>query len=143
MQVLNRFLQGRMGWTGWAVWLASSRAAVQTTGARAPDTMSDLFIPLISQLGLGAVMGFVVGFVVKKVSKMAAIIAGLAFVLVQVLGFYGLLTIDWEPIKEWWDQATRPDQLQGQWVGVRSLLFSNALALGGAAPGFILGLKWG
>lgn len=103
----------------------------------------EAYIPLISQLGIGAVMGFCVGFMVKKVSKIAAIVVGLAFVLIQVLAFYGIITIDWAPIKDWWDQATTPDRIQGQWAVVRSLLFSNVPALGGAVPGFILGLKRG
>jgi uncharacterized membrane protein (Fun14 family) len=116
-------------------------ATAQTpTGA---DTVSTLFIPLVAQLGLGAVVGFVVGFTVKKVSKLAALLVGSLFILLQVLAYYGIVTIDWGPIHHWWTQFVEPKALQGRWETVRTMLFANIPASGGAIPGFIMGLKMG
>ena len=142
-EFIKRFIRLRLGWMSGAVALASSHAAAQTPGPGETDAVTEVMIPLLSQLGLGAVIGFCVGFMVKKVSKIAALVVGLAFVMLQVLAYYGVITIDWAPIKGWWDQATDPDTLQGQWASVRSILFANVPALGGAVPGFVMGLKAG
>lgn len=115
----------------------------QAAGPESSDFVSDKVIPLITQLGFGGVIGFCTGFMVKKVSKLAAVIVGLVFVLLQVLSYYGIISIEWGPVKEWWDKETSPDQLQGAWTSVRNLLFSNVPALAGAVPGFFLGLKVG
>jgi uncharacterized membrane protein (Fun14 family) len=107
------------------------------------DTVSTIFIPLIAQIGMGAVLGFAVGFTVKKVSKLAALILGSLFIMLQVLAYYGIVIIDWGPIHHWWNQFVEPKALQGRWSTIRTILFANIPASGGAIPGFIMGLKMG
>ena len=136
----------RWRWLPYIMPFVSSRVVAQTTAPSGPggsDAAGDLLVPLISQLGFGAVIGFCVGFLLKKVGKVAAIIVGLAFVLLQVLAHYDIIVIQWEPIKGWWDRSTTPTQLQGHWATLRTILFANVPALGGAIPGFILGFKMG
>ena len=99
--------------------------------------------PLVTQIALGAAIGFCVGFLAKKVGKMVAILVGLAFVLVQLLAYAEVLTIDWAPIATWWDRVRRPENLERQWSAVQGVLFGNLPALAGAVPGFLLGLKKG
>ncbi|MFQ5794416.1 MAG: FUN14 domain-containing protein [Candidatus Bipolaricaulia bacterium] len=108
-----------------------------------PDAVSSTVIPLVSQLGFGGVVGLVVGFTLKKVGKLIAIAFGLFFILLQVLAYYGLITIDWNPIADWWARFTDPETLQSRWEALRAILFSNLPAFGGAIPGFVLGLKVG
>ncbi len=105
--------------------------------------MDTSLIPLLSQMGFGGVVGFVVGFTLKKVSKLAAILLGLVFILLQVLAYYGIVTIQWEPIAAWWVRFAEPEILQGHWAVVRAILFANLPAFGSAIPGFLLGLKIG
>lgn len=127
-----------MAWSMTSLW--------QEAGAQTPagsDTISDIFIPLVAQIGLGGVVGFAVGFTVKKVSKLAALLLGCIFILLQVLAYYGIVTIDWGPINHWWGRFVEPKALQGRWETVRTILFANIPASGGAIPGFIMGLKMG
>lgn len=107
------------------------------------DTVSDLLIPLVAQIGLGGVVGFAVGFTVKKVSKLAALVLGSLFIMLQVLAYYGIVTIDWGPINHWWAQFVEPTAMRGRWATVRTILFANIPAAGGAIPGFVMGLKMG
>ena len=95
--------------------------------------------PVAAQITLGAAIGFCVGFLARKVGKLVAILVELAFVLVQLLAYAEVLTIDWAPIATWWDGVRRPENLERQW----SVLFGNLPALAGAVPGFLLGLKKG
>ena len=99
--------------------------------------------PLATQFTLGAAIGFCVGFLAKKAGKLVAILVGLAFVLVQLLAYAEVVTIDWAPIAAWWDQVRRPENLERQWTAVQGVLFGNVPALAGAIPGLLLGLKKG
>ena len=105
--------------------------------------MSQTLIPLVTQLTLGVAIGFCVGFLAKKVIKIVAVLVGLAFVLLQVLAYADIVTVNWSPVAAWWDMARRPENLEGQWRAVYSILFANVPALVGAVPGLILGLKKG
>lgn len=116
-------------------------AAAQT--AHGSDIVGDTAIPLLSQLGFGGVVGFLVGFTLKKVSQLVAIALGLIFILLQVLAYYGIVVIQWDPVASWWAQVTEPQKLQGLWATLRDILFTNVPALAGAIPGFLLGLKRG
>jgi uncharacterized membrane protein (Fun14 family) len=117
------------------------RACAQT--ATGPDAVSKTFLPLLSQVGFGAAVGFVMGFTLKKIGKLAAFMLGCLFIFLQVLSYYGIITIQWEPIRAWWAQFVAPEALQGRWEIVRAILFSNLPACGGAIPGFVLGFKMG
>lgn len=123
--------------------LGATRAAAQPIDNQGAEAVSGLLMPLATQLTLGAVIGFCVGFLFKKVGKTAAVLVGLAFVLLQVLAYAEIVTIDWSPVAAWWDQARRPENLERQWDVVYSLLFANVPALVGAVPGLILGIKKG
>ena len=106
--------------------------------------MAESLVPAVAtQLGLGFVVGFCVGFLAKKAGKLAALLVGAAFVLLQVLAYADVVTIDWSPIAAWWEQARRPEALERQWSAVRSILFANLPALAGAVPGLVVGLKKG
>ena len=123
--------------------LGATAAGAQSNGDQAPDGLSETLIPVASQLVLGVIIGFCVGFLVKKVGKLLAIFVGLAFILLQVLAYFEVITINWPPIAVWWEQARRPGELERHWSTVRAVLFANVPALVGAVPGLILGLKKG
>ena len=64
--------------------------------------VSEQLIPVAAQVTLGVALGFCVGYLLKKVGKLIAIIVGFTFVLLQVLAYAELITIDWTPITGWW-----------------------------------------
>ena len=47
---------------------------------RSVSNMTDVFTPIVMQLGLGAIGGFLVGYLLKKVIKFALIIGVFAFI---------------------------------------------------------------
>ena len=63
--------------------------------------------------------------------------------LLQVLAYADIVTIHWSQIAAWWDLTRRPENLEGQWNAVYSILFANVPAPAGAVAGLILGLKKG
>lgn len=52
-------------------------------------------IYMIQQLGVGGVLGALAGYAVKKVAKVVAVLLGLLFVIVQLLAFHKMITINW------------------------------------------------
>ncbi len=48
-------------------------------------SLSDLWTPLVGEIGMGGVGGFLVGFAVKKAAKIIAVIIGLFFLSLQYL----------------------------------------------------------
>jgi uncharacterized membrane protein (Fun14 family) len=99
------------------------------------------FTALFGALGLGGVAGFVTGYALKKMAKVVAIFLGLAFVLIQLLVFKGVLH---------WDAAAVADQGPAAAEAARSagallwkiLLYNIPFGVG-FAPGFWLGFKKG
>jgi len=51
--------------------------------------------PLIQQLGFGGICGFCVGYFSKKAAKLAALIVGALFILLQILAYYNFAEINW------------------------------------------------
>ena len=43
----------------------------------------------------GGAAGLVVGYTAKKVAKGFALVLGLGFILIQVLSYYGFITVNW------------------------------------------------
>ena len=105
------------------------------------DAVSNMLIPIMSQLGFGVVVGFIVGFTLKQVERLVAIVLGLIFILVQMLAYHGIITIQWGPIMNWWTQFTTTNVLQGHWDTVSGILLSNISSFRGAIPGLLLGFK--
>ena len=123
--------------------LGATHASGQPIDNQGVDAVSRTLIPLATQFTLGVAIGFCVGFLAKKVVKIVAVLVGLVFVLLQVLAYADIVTVHWSPIAAWWDMMRRPENLEGQWNAVYSILFANVPALVGAVPGLILGLKKG
>lgn len=99
--------------------------------------------PWLSQLGVGLVAGFAVGYALKKVGKVVAIVVGLLFVAVQLLSYYGLLTVHWDRLQEQVDPLLETDSLQSAWQGLLGILTHNLVFAGAFVPGLIIGLRRG
>ena len=105
--------------------------------------LSQLLGGLAPSLGFGGVAGLVVGYTAKKVTKLVALALGLVFIVVQLLAYEGLLTVNWDAV-----QSTA----ENVWTGAQGATLANRawemltanLPFGGAfAAGFALGLKLG
>ena len=105
--------------------------------------LSQLLGGSLGALGFGGVAGAAVGYTAKKVTKLVALVLGLAFILLQVLVYKGLIAVNWSAV-----QTTA----EGVWAdphGVTladrawEILSANLPFGGGFAAGFALGFKLG
>ena len=101
------------------------------------------FLPYIQQLGFGGIAGFVVGYALKKVGKIVAIALGILFVILQVLAYYGFVSINWIQVQKSVDPLLETNTLQAMWQGLINILTYNFVAAVAFIPGLILGLRRG
>ena len=101
------------------------------------------FLPYIQQLGFGGIAGFVVGYALKKVGKIVAIALGILFVILQVLAYYGFVSINWIQVQKSVDPLLETNTLQAMWQGLINILTYNFVAAAAFIPGLILGLRRG
>jgi len=96
--------------------------------------------PLLTQLGVGGVIGLCIGYALKKVTKILAAIIGLFALGLIYLEYQGLISVDWLGVEAWGNTA-----LAGlsQMEGTLGLLISNLPFAGGAIVGFGIGIKIG
>ncbi|WP_161881338.1 FUN14 domain-containing protein [Deinococcus alpinitundrae] len=118
---------------------------VPTSGVSAPDaslahTLSQAIVPLLPPLSLGALLGFAAGYAVRVVGKIALLIVGLLFVAIQLLSYFGLVSVNWlrlETLSGPWLQ----DSGKTVWTWLSGVL-THDLPFGGAfVVGLLLGLR--
>ena len=105
--------------------------------------LSQLISPAVASLGFGGVAGAMVGYTAKKVTKLVALILGLAFILVQLLVYKGLIIVDWNAVQNTAQEVwTDP---QGRTLADHSwqMLTAHLPFGGGFVAGFALGFKLG
>lgn len=103
-------------------------------------TFSQAIVPLLPPLSFGALMGFAAGYAVKVVGRVALLVVGLLFVAIQLLSYFGLVSVNWlrlEALSGPWLQ----DNGQSVWTWLSSVL-THDLPFGGAfVVGLLLGLR--
>jgi uncharacterized membrane protein (Fun14 family) len=57
------------------------------------------FMPLLTTVGFGGIVGFLVGLAIKYVIKILAIVAGLFFAALMYLQSQGILNINWDKLQ--------------------------------------------
>lgn len=102
--------------------------------------MSELFSPLIYQLGIGGVGGFIVGFALKKLSKIIMILAGLFIIALIYLSTRGIININYEAL---WRAISNLFGLAGEAFSWFVHVLSLMPFIGSFVAGFLLGLKLG
>ncbi|MBM3464158.1 MAG: hypothetical protein FJX76_18840 [Armatimonadetes bacterium] len=104
--------------------------------------MDDWLLPYVgTNVGLGLVSGWAVGFTLKKIAKLAAILLGISFVLIQILVVNKFLAINWPGLAAAFAQISKKSTAQSpHWW---SLLLYNFPYAGSFAVGFFLGFKKG
>jgi len=95
---------------------------------------------LLVQLGAGGLLGFIVGYAVKKLLKVLLVILGLGILMLMLLNYVGIVTVDWDRVVAIISSITpKIINIAGP---VQQLV--NALPFAGAfVAGFILGIKVG
>ena len=96
--------------------------------------------PLITQLGVGGIIGFCMGYALKKIAKIVAAIIGLFALGLIYLESQGLISVDWLGVQAWGNTALAG---LGQIEGALGVIISNLPFAGGAIVGFGVGIKMG
>jgi len=97
----------------------------------------------LGTLGVGGLFGAAVGYAAKKLSRVALLVVGLGFLLVQVLAWYGWVEVHWEHVeaaaRAQWQSPDGTTLLDRAWrVASANLPFGGAFA-----TGFVLGFRLG
>ncbi len=105
--------------------------------------LSQVLAGPLAGLGFGGIAGAIVGYTAKKIAKLAAIFLGIVFITLQVLAYYGFVTVNWTAVETtavdaWTDQ-------QGQTLAARAwhVIAANLPFGGGFLGGFLIGFKLG
>ena len=99
--------------------------------------------PYLQQLSFGALAGFAAGYALKKVGKLAAIVLGLLFIAVQILAYYGFVTIDWLEVQNRVNPLLESESLNRLWQALVNVLTYNLTFAAAFIPGLVIGLKRG
>ena len=97
--------------------------------------------PLLGEMGavtFGGVTGYSAGYALKKIFKIVIIIAGLIFIILQLLSNLDVLIINWSKIQTMVETAFNNKDL-----GSMSFLTAHIPEVGGFTAGFIFGFKKG
>lgn len=103
----------------------------------------ETFAPYLQQLSFGVIAGFAVGYALKKVGKVVAIIVGLLFVALQILAYYGFVTVNWVEVQNRVDPLLGTESLNQLWQRLVNVLTYNITFAAAFIPGLIFGLKKG
>jgi Uncharacterized conserved protein len=98
------------------------------------------FQSMLPDLGLGGLLGLAAGYAVRVVGRVALLVVGLAFIVVQLLAHYGVVTVDWlqlQTLTEPWLREGRENF--GGWFS--RVFLANLPFAGAFAAGFVLGLR--
>ena len=94
-------------------------------------------------LGFGGVAGAMVGYTAKKMTKLAALVLGSVFIVVQILVYLGFIEVHWEAVQSTAETVWRDPR--GLTLADRAwnVLAANLPFGGGFVAGFALGFKLG
>jgi uncharacterized membrane protein (Fun14 family) len=101
------------------------------------------FGPYIQQLSFGGIAGFVAGYALKKVGMMLALLLGILFIILQVLAYYGFVSINWIEVQNRINPVLETESLNKLWQGLVNVLTYNITFAAAFIPGLILGLRRG
>jgi uncharacterized membrane protein (Fun14 family) len=91
---------------------------------------------------LGGLAGLVTGIFMKRVGIVAAIIAGLIFVTLQLLSYLGFITINWSGVEAAVGPVLESERLRGFWADFARVMTRNLPFAAAFVPGFFIGLRF-
>lgn len=98
---------------------------------------------VILTLGLGGIAGFCVGYFIKKAAKAAALLAGLLFILIQLMAAKGWLQINWGAMSEATQHAAQSGAVDSAVSKFLAIMVNNLPSAAGFVGGFYIGIKKG
>jgi len=102
------------------------------------------FLPgSLPTLGFGGVAGLIVGYSAKKLTKLAALALGVLFIVLQLLAYYGFVTVHWGDVQSTAEAAWRSPEGATLVERGQQVLMANLPFAGGFAAGFVVGFKLG
>ena len=108
-----------------------------------PFLQPENVLPIVEQLSFTGLAGFAAGFAAKKLGKLVAVAVGLLFISLQLLAYYGFISIDWGQIQASVDPLLEADSLASAWRGVLRVLTFNLPFAAAFVPAFVWGLRRG
>lgn len=95
------------------------------------------------ELGFGGVAGAIVGYAAKKLTKLAALMVGLLFIVIQGLVYLKFVSVDWNAVQHSAEHVWK--DTQGVTLAERAwdVISANLPFGGGFVAGFALGFKVG
>ena len=104
------------------------------------EQTSSFLTPLVTQLGVGGIIGLCIGYAVKKIAKIVAAIIGIFSLGLIYLESQGIISVDWLGVEAWGNTALEG---LGKVEGLLGVFLSNLPFAGGAIIGFGIGIKMG
>ena len=102
--------------------------------------MVEIITPLMTQLGVGGIVGLCVGYALKKIGKLIAILVGIAFLGLELLAYKGIIRINYLALEEW---ARNLIGQIGAIEGILTLIIGNIPFASIFLVGLAIGLKTG
>lgn len=102
-----------------------------------------MLTPLLQQLGFGGVAGVCVGYFAKKAAKTMALLLGCLFVLLQVLAYYQIVSINWGGVSGAFDTAAETGVFDSAMASLMKVLLHNIPFGAAFLGGFAIGAKKG
>ncbi|MDD5091664.1 MAG: FUN14 domain-containing protein [Candidatus Wallbacteria bacterium] len=93
--------------------------------------------------GFGGLTGFAAGFATKKTVKLLAFFGGLFFIILQILAYKGIITVNWEFLQQAGGGLLRQDSLESGMNAFLRVISVNLPFAGAFGAGFWFGLKKG
>ena len=90
---------------------------------------------LATEAGFGLVTGWCVGFAVRKLTMLVAFAIGVLVIILQVLVFYGLVTVNWSGFETLYHHSL--PHMKGLWP----MLTANIPYAGSFGLGFLAGVR--
>jgi uncharacterized membrane protein (Fun14 family) len=131
---------------GYARGVSKAASVTQTAQNAAQSVTNNLFdslAPYLGQISFGGLAGFATGYALKKIGRMALVIFGLLFIVIQLLAYLGVVRVDWLRIQQYADPLLSQNSIQSFFNGLTKILTNNVPFAGAFIPGFLLGLRFG
>jgi len=98
------------------------------------------FMGLMVQLGIGGSAGFLAGYALKKLAKVLAVMAGAFILVLMYLNYEGIIMVNWEKLS---GAGEKIMEWIGQYPTFSQFIIKNIPFAGSFAAGFALGFKKG
>lgn len=100
---------------------------------------STTLINILGQISFGLIAGYLFGFLLKRYGATIALIIGVTFVVVEVLSYYGIVTVNWSNLQDGISPVSNFFAQLGDNLG--TLLTKNVAFAVAFVPSVIIGFR--